>query len=65
MKVNFFIWSRFFDPHPTYLVCEPWESMYNPKDITVPSVAEGEHKDSPPRIQMTQMENVHFSEYRE
>lgn len=62
---NFFIWSSFFDPHPPYLVCEPWASMYNPNDITVTSVVEGEHKDSPPHIQMTQMENVDFSEYRE
>lgn len=62
---NFFIWSSFFDPHPPYLVCEPWASMYNPDELTIPSVVEGEHKDSPPHIQMTQKEDADFSEYRE
>src|SRR5699024_3079579 len=26
----FFIWASFQDPHPPYLVPEPWASMYDP-----------------------------------
>jgi arylsulfatase A-like enzyme len=29
----FFIWSSFHDPHPPYLVPEPWASMYDPADM--------------------------------
>lgn len=62
---NFFLWASFFDPHPPYLVCEPWASMYDKDEITIPEVIEGEHIDSPPHIKMTQKENADFSEYRE
>ena len=27
---RFFLWSSFFDPHPKYLVPEPWDAMYDP-----------------------------------
>ena len=35
---NFFLWASFFDPHPKYLVPEPWDTMYDPAELTVPSV---------------------------
>lgn len=62
---NFFMWASFFDPHPPYLVCEPWASMYDPDKITIPKVIDGEHDDSPPHIRMTQEANPDFSEYKE
>ncbi|MBN1809037.1 MAG: sulfatase-like hydrolase/transferase [Planctomycetes bacterium] len=62
---NFFLWASFFDPHPPYLVPEPWDTMYDPSSIAVPRAAEGEHEDSPPHIQMTQTERPDFSSYRE
>jgi len=43
-KENFFLWASFFDPHPVYLVPRPWDTMYDPEKLTVPSVVEGEHK---------------------
>ena len=30
---NFFLWASFFDPHPKYLVPEPWDTMYDPENI--------------------------------
>ena len=27
----FFLWASFFDPHPKYLVPEPWDTMYDPR----------------------------------
>ena len=27
---NFFLWASFFDPHPQYMVPEPYASMYDP-----------------------------------
>src|SRR5690554_2322086 len=31
----FFCWSSFHDPHPPYLVPEPWASMYDPADMPI------------------------------
>ena len=33
---NFFLWASFFDPHPAYMVPEPYASMYDPDTVTVP-----------------------------
>jgi len=60
----FFLWSSFFDPHPKYLVPEPWDTMYDPDHITVPSVVEGEHDANPPHFQLTQTEKPDFSSWR-
>ena len=60
----FFLWSSFFDPHPKYLVPEPWDTMYDPESLTVPSVIEGEHDHNPPHFQLTQQRNPDFSPWR-
>ena len=60
----FFLWSSFFDPHPKYLAPEPWDTMYDPESLTVPSIVEGEHDNNPPHFQMTQTENPDFSPYK-
>ncbi len=62
---NFFLWSSFFDPHPKYLVPEPWDTMYDPKELTVPSIVEGEHDNNPPHLQLTQQRKPDFSPWRE
>ncbi|RAP77206.1 sulfatase [Paenibacillus montanisoli] len=61
----FFLWSSFFDPHPPYLVPEPWHAMYDPDKLTVPRAAAREHDANPPHFRLTQEENPDFSGYKE
>ncbi|NOU80808.1 sulfatase-like hydrolase/transferase [Paenibacillus sp. LMG 31459] len=61
----FFLWASFFDPHPEYLVPEPWDSMYNPDTLTIPSLTPGEHDRNPPHFGMTQEDNPDFSQFME
>ena len=62
----FFLWSSFFDPHPSYLVPEPWASMYKPEDMDVPEITPGEFDDMPPQYAMTQVKGSDFnSMYKE
>ena len=61
----FFLWASFFDPHPDYLVPEPWDTMYDPRKITVPTGTAGEHAHNPPHFQLTQQENPDFSAWEE
>ena len=62
---SFFLWSSFFDPHPPYLVPEPWDTMYDPNELTIPKGKSGEHENNPPHFQMTQEKNPDFSSYLE
>lgn len=62
---NFFLWASFFDPHPPYLVPEPWDTMYDPNKLTIPCMVEGEHEDSPEPIRLTQEWDPDFSKYVE
>lgn len=50
----FFIWASFFDPHPPYLVSEPWASMYKPEDMVLPAVDKDDLEDMPRHYRMTQ-----------
>ncbi|WP_409343839.1 sulfatase [Paenibacillus sp. MBLB4367] len=61
----FFLWSSFFDPHPPYLASAPWDTMYDPDKLTIPSVTPGEHDKNPPHFGMTQLENPDFSAWKE
>ena len=61
----FFLWASFFDPHPKYLVPEPWDTMYDPDDITVPELTPGEHDNSPPHLQLTQESDPDYSAWQE
>ena len=38
----FFTWASFHDPHPPYLVPEPWASMYDPADCEPGRLVPGE-----------------------
>ncbi|MGI6704776.1 MAG: sulfatase [Clostridia bacterium] len=62
---NFFLWASFFDPHPQYLVPQPWDTMYRPEEITIPQITPGEHDKNPPHYQLTQQERPDFSAYQE
>jgi arylsulfatase A-like enzyme len=62
---SFFLWSSFFDPHPDYLVPEPWDTMYDPNKLTIPTVTPGEHDRNPPHFGLTQEDNPDFSHLME
>jgi uncharacterized sulfatase len=62
---NFLLWASFFDPHPHYMVPEPYASMYDPATVTVPEHMPGEFQDKPPYFALSQMENPDFSAYQE
>lgn len=57
----FFLWASFFDPHPSYLVPEPWASMYKPEDMEVLEFTPGEFDDKPPHFGLTRQANPDFS----
>ncbi|MFW6153692.1 MAG: sulfatase-like hydrolase/transferase [Planctomycetota bacterium] len=54
----FFIWSSFHDPHPPYIVPEPWASMYDPADMVPGRIAEGEHDANAPHFGKTQTDDA-------
>ena len=58
---NFFLWASFFDPHPDYLVPEPWDTMYDPNNLTIPTGTPGEHTNNPPHFQLTQEDAPDFT----
>ena len=62
---SFFLWASFFDPHPQYMIPEPYATMYDPAEVTVPEHREGEFDDKPPHFAMTQQEEPDFSELQE
>jgi arylsulfatase A-like enzyme len=62
---SFLLWSSFFDPHPKYLVPEPWDTMYKPDELTVPTVTPGEHDLNPPHFQLTQQQKPDYTPWRE
>ncbi|WP_168120817.1 sulfatase-like hydrolase/transferase [Paenibacillus sp. HB172176] len=61
----FFLWASFFDPHDPYLAPEPWDTMYDPAELTVPAAVPGEHDRNPPHLRLTQEINPDFSDYEE
>jgi arylsulfatase A-like enzyme len=61
----FCLWSSFHDPHPPYLVPEPWASMYRPEDMEPGGLSEGELDLLPPHFRKTQEKDPDFSMYRE
>ena len=61
----FFLWASFFDPHPKYLAPEPWDTMYDPGELSVPRAIPNEHDNNPPHFQLTQEPSPDFSSYQE
>ncbi len=61
----FFLWSSFFDPHPPYVVPEPWASMYDPQDMAIGHLHEGELDTMPQHHRRTQEPTPDFSAWDE
>jgi arylsulfatase A-like enzyme len=61
----FFLWSSYHDPHPPYLVPEPWASMYDPADMEPGTLEPGELDRMPPHFGLTQQESPDFSPWQE
>jgi uncharacterized sulfatase len=61
----FFLWSSFMDPHPPYLVPEPWASMYDPADMQPGRLIPGELDSMPPQYSLTQQDKPDFSAWQE
>lgn len=62
---RFFLWGSFLDPHPPYVVPEPWDRMYDPEKITLPEPLGDEFATMPPHFAKTQEANPDYSMYDE
>ncbi|MBN2640177.1 MAG: sulfatase-like hydrolase/transferase [Victivallales bacterium] len=63
---HFFLWASFPDPHPSYLVPEPWDTMYDPDKLIVPQMHPDEDfSNMPPHYNMTRQKEVDGSAYEE
>lgn len=61
----FFIWSSFHDPHPPYLVPEPWASMYDPADMAPGTLQPEELGHMVSWTRMTQEANPDYAHLKE
>jgi arylsulfatase A-like enzyme len=61
----FFTWASFHDPHPPYLVPEPYASMYDPADVEPGRLTPGELERMAPWFALTQRDNPDFSRWQE
>jgi arylsulfatase A-like enzyme len=61
----FFLWASFFDPHPPYILPEPWASMYDPAEMEPGRYTPGEFDAMPPQFARTRQEQPDFSDYHE
>jgi arylsulfatase A-like enzyme len=59
----FFMWASFFDPHPPYLVPEPWASMYDPATVAHPPAPTG--PPATPLVARALTRDADWDEYRE
>jgi len=57
----FFTWASFHDPHPPYVVPEPWASMYDPAEMEPGVLLPGELDLMPPHYRLTQETGADFS----
>lgn len=61
----FFMWASFPDPHPPYLVPDPWAGMYKAENMTVGKMKPDEHDKNPPHFQLTREKNPDYSDWEE
>ncbi len=63
----FFTWASFHDPHPPYIVPEPFASMYDPADMRLPECDPADMDDMPPahREAMKSMDDADFTRWLE
>ena len=57
----FFTWASFHDPHPPYVVPEPWASMYDPAAMEPGTLLPGELESMPCHHRLTQEEAPDFA----
>ena len=50
----FLCWASFHDPHPPYVVPEPWCDMYDPAAMPIGRLTPGEHERNPVHFRLTQ-----------
>lgn len=62
---SFFTWASYPDPHPDYLVPEPYASMYNPEEMKLPESYYNEEKGLSDFVLKTREVNPNFSKYSE
>ena len=58
----FFVWASFHDPHPPYIVPEPWASMYDPRDMVPGRLSPGEHDRNAAHFRKTQEDDPEYWE---
>ncbi len=61
----FFLWASFFDPHPPYLAPAPWDTMYDPNTVEIPSADPEELENATPLLREAMKENPDFSAWQE
>lgn len=62
----FFLWTSFHDPHPPYLVPDPWASMYDPAEMEIPpKPSPDELEKLPSHFKRTQETKPDYSDFRE
>lgn len=61
----FFLWASFPDPHYPQLVPEPWDKMYNSKDMELQEFSFKEHDKNPPYFKEVTKRFPHLKKYRE
>lgn len=61
----FFTWASFHDPHPPYLVPEPYASMYDPAEVDLSHVGPAPGEVLPHWVALTQQEDPDFSAWLE
>lgn len=59
----FFLWLSIPDPHPPFMVCEPYASMYNDIAIPAPAREDGEMDNKPFRQRQVVEWNAYDREY--
>lgn len=62
---SFFTWASYPDPHPDYLVPEPYASMYDSSDMVLPDSYYNEENGLSDLVMKTRERNPNFSEYSE
>ena len=61
----FFLWASYFDPHPSYLVPEPWASMYDPDEIEIPPQGLDDQSVWPELLKRVVGDNKDFEPWKE
>ena len=64
-ETPFFLWASYLDPHPSYLVPEPWASMYDPAQVELPPQGLDRVERWPELLRRTQLPGSTFEEWEE